>query len=78
MRWSCGANGLVPRRAQRRVILFFWPILASSANQTSTPSGPTPAVRPIASRRAGRLLWDGPPLTSRRYSGDGSLEGEDR
>jgi hypothetical protein len=28
VRWSCGAAGLLPRRAQRRVILFFWPILA--------------------------------------------------
>src|SRR5215213_4359539 len=23
--WSCGAQGRVPRRAQRRAILFFWP-----------------------------------------------------
>jgi transposase len=30
VRWSCGAEGRVPRRAQRRVIVFFWPILASS------------------------------------------------
>ena len=30
VRWSCGARGRVPRLAQRRVILFFWPILASS------------------------------------------------
>ena len=29
MRWSCGALGRVPRLAQRRVILFFCPILAS-------------------------------------------------
>jgi hypothetical protein len=28
--WSDGADGLLPRLAQRRVILFFWPILASS------------------------------------------------
>jgi hypothetical protein len=26
----------------------------------------------------GETLWDGPPLTSRRYSGGGNLEGEDR
>jgi hypothetical protein len=30
-----GAEGRVPRLAQRRVILFFWPIRASSWNQTS-------------------------------------------
>ena len=33
VRWSFGAEGRVPRRAQRRVTLFFWPILASSPNQ---------------------------------------------
>ena len=30
-----GARGRVPRLAQRRVILFFWPIRASSWNQSS-------------------------------------------
>jgi len=30
VRWSCGAEGRVPRSAHWRVILFFWPILASS------------------------------------------------
>jgi hypothetical protein len=30
VRWSDGADGRLPRLAQRRVILFFWPILASS------------------------------------------------
>jgi len=30
-----GADGRVPRLAQRRVILFFWPIRASSWNQIS-------------------------------------------
>ena len=44
MRWSFGAAGRVPRRAQRRVILFFWPILASSANQTSMSAGSTPLL----------------------------------
>ena len=29
--WSFGAVGRVPRLAQRRVILFFWPTRASSA-----------------------------------------------
>jgi hypothetical protein len=32
VRWSDGADGRLPRLAQRRVILFFWPTLASSAN----------------------------------------------
>ena len=32
-------TGRVPRLAQRRVILFFWPIRASSANQTSIGAG---------------------------------------
>ena len=56
MRWSCGADGRVPRLAQRRVILFFWPIRASSANQTSMAPGSTPCSRAIASRRAGKLF----------------------
>jgi len=30
VRWSLGAGGRVPRFAQRRVILFFWPMQASS------------------------------------------------
>src|SRR3954463_338191 len=44
VRWSFGAEGRVPRRAQRRVILFFWPILASSPNQTSIRSRFDPLV----------------------------------
>lgn len=32
-RAAAGANGLDPRLAQMRVILFFWPIGASSWNQ---------------------------------------------
>jgi len=36
------AVGRAPRLAQRRVILFFWPTRASSANQTSMASGSTP------------------------------------
>jgi hypothetical protein len=35
VRWSCGAEGRVPRFAHRLVILFFCPILASSWNQIS-------------------------------------------
>jgi hypothetical protein len=38
VRWSRGALGRVPRLAQRRVILFFWPMRASSANQISIVS----------------------------------------
>ena len=32
---ATGAEGRVPRFAQRRVILFFWPIRASSRHQIS-------------------------------------------
>jgi hypothetical protein len=53
VRWSFGADGLVPRFAQRRVILFFWPTRASSANQISTLDGSTFFSRAISSRRAG-------------------------
>ena len=35
VRWSFGADGRDPRGAQRRVILFFWPMRASSWNQIS-------------------------------------------
>jgi hypothetical protein len=50
VRWSCGAEGRVPRRAQRRVIVFFRPILASFWNHSSiaVPSGS--AARISASR----------------------------
>ena len=48
-----GALGRVPRLAQRRVILFFWPMRASSANQTSMASGAMPFSRLISSRRSG-------------------------
>ena len=41
MRWSLGAEGRVPRLAQRRVRVFFWPTRASSQNQTSTGLPPT-------------------------------------
>src|ERR1700734_2763860 len=56
VRWSVGALGRVPRLAQRRVILFFWPMRASSANQTSMAAGSPPFSRPISSRRAGKLF----------------------
>src|SRR3954453_18510244 len=49
---SLGAEGRAPRLAQRRVILFFCPIRASSANQLSRGL-PPPACR-IASKRAGK------------------------
>lgn len=44
MRWSCGADGLDPRLAQRRVILFFWPSAPRPWNQISIAlplAGPT-------------------------------------
>src|SRR5271165_5021813 len=59
-----GAFGRVPRLAQRRAILFFWPTRASSANQTSMASGATPFSRAISSRRPGRLPEK---LRSRRH-----------
>jgi hypothetical protein len=49
VRWSCGAAGRLPRRAQRRVILFFWPMRASSWNQISI--GLPGAARPAISSR---------------------------
>ena len=54
VRWSLGADGRVPRRAQRRVILFFCPARASSANQISI--GLPPAFWVIASRRVGKAF----------------------
>src|ERR687894_376190 len=53
--WSCGARGRVPRRAQRRAILFFWPIRASSCHHSSmeVPFG-RPAL--ILSSWAGRFF----------------------
>ena len=54
MRWSFGADGRVPRLAQRRVILFFCPTRASSENQISI--GLPPALSAIASRRAGKAF----------------------
>lgn len=35
-RWSLGAQGLVPRFAQRRVSLVCWPIRALSCHHSST------------------------------------------
>lgn len=56
MRWSCGALGRVPRLAQRRVILFFCPNRASSANQISRPEGWTPFSRAISSSVSGKVF----------------------
>jgi hypothetical protein len=51
-----GAEGLVPRFAQRRVILFFWPMRASSANHISIALASTFFSRAISSRRAGSFF----------------------
>jgi hypothetical protein len=51
-RWFWGAEGRAPRRTHRRVILFFWPTLASSANQTSIAAGSMPFWRATSSRIA--------------------------
>ena len=56
VRWSRGALGRVPRFAQRRVILFFWPIRASSWNQISIVSTSTAFLRAIVSRRVGKFF----------------------
>ena len=48
-----GAAGRVPRLAQRRVILFFCPIRASSANQISTGL-PRASAFAISSKWAGK------------------------
>jgi hypothetical protein len=47
-------------------------ILASSANQISSASRPTPWSCATPASVAGKFLWDGPPLTSRRYFGGGT------
>jgi hypothetical protein len=52
VRWSLGAEGRVPRFAQRRAILFFCPIRASSANQISLGL-PGASAATISARRAG-------------------------
>src|SRR2546427_499998 len=49
-------RGLVPRFAQRLVILFFWPMRASSANQISIVAGSTLFSHAISSRRAGKFF----------------------
>jgi hypothetical protein len=46
----------VPRLAQRRVILFFWPMRASSENQISIVLMPTAFSAAIASKRVGNLF----------------------
>jgi hypothetical protein len=48
-----GAEGREPRLAQRRVILFFCPTLASSANQISIGL-PLASSLAIASRSVGK------------------------
>jgi hypothetical protein len=54
VRWSFGAEGRVPRRAQRRVMVFFCPTRASSQNQTSI--GLPPVARAISAKRAGQAF----------------------
>ena len=55
VRWSCGARGLVARRARRRVMPLFWPTRASSCHQSSM-AAPGGSVARIASRSAGRCF----------------------
>jgi hypothetical protein len=56
VRWSCGADGRVPRFAQRRVILFFCPMRASSPNQISMSPTLVSFSRAISSSLAGRFF----------------------
>ena len=54
-RGSCAASG-PPNRAQRRVILFFCPKRASSANQTSMSPGSMALSCAICATRAGKFF----------------------
>ena len=56
MRWSRGALVRVPRSAQRRVILLFWPIRALSENQISISSLSIAFWCAMASRRGAKLF----------------------
>jgi hypothetical protein len=55
LRWSFGAEGRVPRLAQRRVSLVCWPTRASSCHHSSIG---VPLGRPllIFARRAAKLF----------------------
>jgi len=66
VRWSDGAEGRVPRLAQRRVILFFWPILASSPNQISISPGSRPRRRAIVATVVGQFYGMARPSTRQR------------
>ena len=46
----------MPRFAHRRVILFFWPMRASSENQTSILSLSIAFSRAIVSKHTGKLF----------------------
>lgn len=47
VRWSSGAAGRAPRLAQRRVILFFWPMGASSCHRDLASARLRPLVDTI-------------------------------
>lgn len=55
VRWSFGALGRVPRRAQRRVSLVFCPTLASSCHQSSI-AVPTGSPARISSNSEGKFF----------------------
>src|SRR5918995_1954157 len=67
---SRGADGRVPRLAQRRVILFFWPTRASSANQISSGLPLAWSVA-ISSTRAGKVFLKPPPPARFWHNGAG-------
>jgi len=54
-RWSFGAEGRVPRFAQRRVSLVCWPTRASSCHHSSI-GVPLGSRRLICARRAAKLF----------------------
>ena len=56
VRWSCGADGREPRWAQRRAILFFWPMRAWSPNHTSMTAVSVPRRRATDARRAAKFF----------------------
>ena len=51
------ARTCVPRLAQRRVILFFWPMRASSANQTSMAAGFDALLAPDLVQARGKAFF---------------------
>src|SRR6185295_10344713 len=76
--WSRGALGRVPLLAHRRVILFFWPTRASSANQISIVWQLSAFSRAIVSKRVGKLYGMArPSLPASAGDSNGGADDED-